>query len=254
MQQGTKIGRFTLQNRIGSGATSVVYRAIEAESERVVAFKLLARALAFNAYARAQLQREIERLVTLQHPQIVPILQTGMYREQVYLISPFYAAGSLEAQMNGNWTLAAARVLVSQLAAPLDMAHAAGLVHGRLKSSNILFDDNAMPLICDFGLTQLELANSGSWRGNALNVTPYTAPEQLMGMSLDGRTDVYALGKLVRQLTQREDVAQAAVRENSAERPPTIANLAETLVDQPKVSWGQRIAQRVANLRRSAID
>lgn len=252
---GTQIGAFTLQDRIGSGATSVVYRAIETETERPVAIKLLARALAFNAYARAQLMREIEQLVALQHPQIVPILQTGMYREQVYLVLPYYAAGSLAERIDRQWTLDEIRALVTQLAAPLDVAHAAKVVHGHLKPTNILFHANGVACVSDFGLGQLALANSGGWRGNALHMTPYSAPEQVAGMAFDGRADVYALGVLARQLTGRDDIARETMAENSADRPPTVSALTETLIEPAKnAKWYKDIYSRIVNLRRTQID
>jgi serine/threonine-protein kinase PpkA len=248
--QGTRIGAFTVQERIGSGAISEVYAAIETETGRRVALKLLARALAFNAYARADLLREIEQLVKLRHPQIVPIMQTGMYREQAYLVLPYYAAGSLEKRMDRPWTLAEARSLIAQLAAPLDVAHAGMVVHGHLKPGNILFDEKDRPCVSDFGLMQLALANSAGWRDNAVTITPYSAPEQRAGNAYDGRADIYALGVLVQQLTGRNDVAKAARMENSAERPPTVAALAETLIDEPKPKWRERIFFRLANQRR----
>ncbi len=247
--QGTQFGAFTLQHCIGRGATSVVYCAVEAETERTVVVKLLARALAFNAYARAQLLREIEQLAALHHPQIVPILQTGMYREQVYLILPHYTAGSLGQRMNRQWSLAETRELICQLIPPLEAAHAANLVHGRLKPSNILFAEDESPCVSDFGLTQLALANSGSWRSNALSITPYTAPEQRAGMPLNHATDVYALGVLVQQLTGHTDVAQAALAENPAERP-TLSTFVSTLAIPPKTKWRNRILTQIANFRR----
>ena len=229
MQVGTQIGRYKLQNRIGGGLTSVVYRATETDSGREVALKLLARALAFSAYARADLKRDIERLAALNHPQIVPTLQTGMYREQVYLIQPYFTAGSLAERMGGEWTFSDARQLIEQLSAPLTAAHNADIVHGGLKPSNILFDSADTPHVSDFGLTQLTHANSGGWRGNALAQTPYTAPEQQGGRPLDPRVDIYALGMLFAKLTGDDAAVERVTSVDPNQRPHTVRDLLTNL-------------------------
>lgn len=200
LQSGSGVGRYTIVSRVGMGPTSVVYHAVEAEQNRAIALKFLARALTFNAYARAQFQQDVEALHQVAHPNIVPILHVGQHREQVYVAMPLLAGGSLAERLSAEpMPHLAARDILLPIAAALDAAHAAGQHHLNIKPSNILFHEGE-PHLSDFALGDLASANSGFLTGEGFYNASYASPEQCEGGDVDGRSDIYSLAILYFQM------------------------------------------------------
>ena len=204
LDRGVKIADFTIGERLGIGSLAVVYAAENHKTSQSVAFKLLSRGLAFNAYARANLMSELELIVRLAHPGIVPIYRVGQYREQVYIVSQLMTNGSLASRVGDDDTLPLAVVkgVIEAIAPALDDAHAQGIVHGNLKPENILFDEANRPKISDFGLGQMANANSGLLRGQSLQQVYHASPEQIADEFVDGRSDIYSLGVMLFHLLE----------------------------------------------------
>lgn len=200
-----EIGRYTLQDAIASGSNAASYLALDSETGKTVVIKFLARALTFNAYARGQFRRDVEKLMALKQPQIVPILRFGQLKEQTYLVSPYFPKGSLSDRLHPHIsTLIEVKRILEGIAPALDVAHAAGITHGNLKPTNILFDANDVPYVADFGLDQAEMANSGLLRGRQFRGTGYLSPEQIRGERLTSRSDVYSLGVMMYEMITGE--------------------------------------------------
>jgi serine/threonine protein kinase len=180
----------------GRGGMGVVYRATELALGRPVALKLLAADRAGDPDFRERFARESRMAAAIDHPNVIPVYGAGEEDGRLYLIMRYVAGTDLQEELRRAGRLDPARAadVVAQIAAGLDAAHAAGLVHRDVKPANVLLTgDHAY--LSDFGLTRLvgsdtELTEAGQWIGTV----DYCSPEQLRGERTDARSDVYALG------------------------------------------------------------
>jgi hypothetical protein len=180
----------------GRGGMGVVYRATELRLGRPVALKLLAGERAADPDFRERFQRESRMAAAIDHPNVIPVYGAGEEDGRLYLVMRYVAGTDLHALLRRERSLAPDRAadVVAQIAAALDAAHAAGLVHRDVKPGNVLLAGQHAYL-SDFGLTRQvgvdsELTGTGQWIGTA----DYCSPEQVRGERTDARADVYALG------------------------------------------------------------
>src|SRR3954451_10887547 len=174
----------------------VVYRATQLNLGRPVALKLITPDRASDSDFRERFQRESRLAASIDHPNVVPVYEAGEADGHLYLVMRWVRGTDLHALLKREKRLApdVAATIVAQVAAGLDAAHAAGLVHRDVKPANVLLSGEHAYL-SDFGLSRLEtsesrLTDSGQWIGSV----DYCSPEQLRGMRTDARADVYALG------------------------------------------------------------
>jgi hypothetical protein len=180
----------------GRGGMGVVYRATELGLGRPVALKLLAGDRAGDPDFRERFQRESRMAAAIDHPNVIPVYGAGEEDGRLYLVMRYVAGTDLQDELRRERSLDPSRAadLVAQVAAGLDAAHAAGLVHRDVKPANVLLAGRHAYL-SDFGLTRqvgsdTELTEAGQWIGTV----DYCSPEQLRGERTDARSDVYALG------------------------------------------------------------
>jgi predicted Ser/Thr protein kinase len=192
---GTELGGYRLGELLGSGGTSVVYRAEHVRLGRQAALKLLSAAVG-EADFRERFLRESQVAAALDHPSIVPVYDAGEAEDGLLYIAMACIEGSdlrtlLAAE--GKLPLRRALRIVGQIGAALDAAHARGLVHRDVKPANILVSEDDRAYLSDFGVAK-QLASNGTTRtGSFVGTIDYCAPEQIEGRDVDSRTDVYAL-------------------------------------------------------------
>jgi eukaryotic-like serine/threonine-protein kinase len=203
MRPGSIVGDYVLLELLAEGGMGTVFKARQITLNRIVALKTIkAGALASHREVR-MFQREAEAVAALDHPNIVPILETGEHGGLLYYSMKLIAGKNLQESLARfeNQPLAIAR-LVARLAAAIDHAHQRGLLHRDLKPSNILVDDHDEPHVIDFGLAQRLEADSESTAvstASAVGTPSYMAPEQAMGLrdQITICTDVYGLGTIL---------------------------------------------------------
>jgi len=203
LRQGERLGAYEIEREIGRGGMGVVYLALDTRLRRRVALKLIASDLAADPGFRARFEREARIAATLEHPHIVPVYEAGRLDGRLYIAMRHIAGADLGAVIRDEGPLAPHRVarLVTQLGGALDAAHREGMVHRDVKPANALLTghgDEEHAFLTDFGLTrdagsQSGLTHTGEWVGTV----DYASPEQIRGLQLDGRSDVYALGCVV---------------------------------------------------------
>ncbi len=193
---GTQFAGCRIVGIAGRGGMGVVYSAVEERLDRPVALKLIAGRHAADTEFRERFERESRLAASIDHPNIVPIYGAGEEDGRPYLVMRLVRGTDLQALLSERGRLDpdhAARI-VAQVAAALDAAHAAGLVHRDVKPANVLLDAGHVYLT-DFGLTRLadgetEITTTGHWMGTV----DFASPEQLQAGRTDARSDVYALG------------------------------------------------------------
>lgn len=204
-------GRFRIDEVIGTGGMSVVYRATQLAVNRSVAIKTIRMQLDTKPIYRERFQREIASLCALNHPNVVTVYDCLIGADdQPYVVMDYLRGRSLETLIKEDGPLDAerfARISV-QVCSALDHAHKKGIVHRDLKPGNVVLIDDEMDFVkvVDFGLAKLgqesrKLTQSGELWGSP----PYMSPEQCMGKSGDERSDIYSLGAVMYEMLTGKD-------------------------------------------------
>jgi predicted Ser/Thr protein kinase len=199
LQEGDVFAGHRITGLAGRGGMGVVYRAEQLDLERPVALKLIATPLASDDDFRERFVRESRAAAAIDHPNVVPVYSAGEEDGRLYLAMRFVDGEDLRTlvQRGGPVSPDRAAAVIAQVANALDAAHVRGLVHRDIKPANVLLDgDHAY--LTDFGLTkrlsgETTMTGSGRWVGTL----GYIAPEQIRGVAVDARADVYALGCLL---------------------------------------------------------
>ncbi len=192
---------YRVESRIGRGGMGVVFLAEHQTLRRRAALKIIAPDLADDSDFRQRFLREARIAATLTHPNVVTVYDAGEIDGLLYIAMQYVPGPDLAAILREERRLGPYRVLDigRQVAAALDAAHAAGLIHRDVKPANVLIDGRHAYLT-DFGLTKDRASGSGASltrAGEVVGTTAYLAPEQVEGKEVDGRADGYALACLI---------------------------------------------------------
>jgi TolB-like protein len=224
-------GRYTIERELGRGGMSIVFLARDIAHDRPVALKVLRPELAASLPG-ARFLREIEIEARLQHPNILPMYDSGSADGTLYYIMPYVEGESLRERLRreGPLPLSEAISIASDVASALDYAHAHGVVHRDVKPGNILLS-GSRAIVADFGIARAMTVVAGEEltdSGLALGTPEYMSPEQGTGeRRLDGRSDVYSLGCVVHEMIAGAPpftgpTMQAVIARHCQERPPSL--------------------------------
>ena len=228
---GETFGDYTIESVLGRGGMGTVYLATQARLGRKVALKVITPELAYDDDFRARFLRESQLAASLDHPNVIPIYDTGEVDGVLYLAMRYVSGSSLQVMIRARGELPVAETLrvAEQIGSALDAAHRAGLVHRDVKPANILVaepDDHAY--LCDFGLAKRAGSSAMTLTGSFLGSVDYCAPEQIEGRPVDERADVYSLGSvLFHCLTgvrpYARDTEFAVLQAHLSDPPPTVS-------------------------------
>jgi serine/threonine protein kinase len=201
------IDGYDLVRAAGKGGMGVVYEAIQLATGRRVAIKLLPEAALASELARTRFAREVEVVARLQHPGIVPILDSGVRKGLYFYAMDFVDGEPLDAVMPpGKSDARKVAVMICEICDSVDYAHQRGVLHRDLKPSNVLVDKQGKPHLLDFGLAKqtgdsssgspLQTGVTISGAGQLLGTVAFMSPEQAAGNADQAsvRSDVYSLG------------------------------------------------------------
>ncbi|HEU5229646.1 MAG TPA: protein kinase [Ktedonobacteraceae bacterium] len=239
---GKVLGSCVLEKLLGYGGSSAVFLAQQQQPERKVAIKVfLPRSVMDTRMQREFYHRfllEADAASKLDHPNILPIYSYGEQDGLPYIVMPYMSGGTLGEYIaqRGPLSLEEAQWYLEQVAVALDYAHEHGCVHCDVKPANMLLDDEGHLMLSDFGIARVtqtgETATPAGAKGSeALVGTPdYISPEQALGRTLDGRSDVYSLGitlfyLLAQQFPFKADSTLALALLHVHEPPPSLALL-----------------------------
>jgi serine/threonine-protein kinase len=224
--------RYRIEREIGAGGMATVYLAHDLKHDRPVAIKVLREELGATVGPERFLA-EIRTTARLQHPHILPLLDSGEEAGVLYYVMPFVEGESLRDRLRREQQLSVEETvrLTREIADALHYAHERGIVHRDIKPENILLQ-GGHALVADFGIA-LALENAGGARltqsGVSIGTPQYMSPEQAMGdRSVDARADQYALGAIAYEMLAGAPpftgpTAQAIVARKLVEPPPSLA-------------------------------
>ena len=199
--------RYRLLGDVARGGMARVYRARDLVRGGEVAVKVLRPELS-AALGHDRFLREIRILARLDHPNILPLLDSREVGGSLFYVTRFIAGSSLQRRLERDGSLPLEDVvrIARDIAAALDHAHRSDVIHRDIKPGNVLLDDDRA-LVCDFGIAQaVELAGgerTGS-SGFALGTPAYMSPEQAMAGAIDARCDGYGLGCVLYEMLTGE--------------------------------------------------
>jgi serine/threonine-protein kinase len=201
-------GRYELEREIGRGGMAVVYLARDGRHDRRVAIKVLNPELGAILGVERFLS-EIRVTANLQHPNVLPLFDSGEAAGLLYYVMPFVEGETLRARLDRERQLPvdeALRIAVG-IANAAEYAHSHGIVHRDLKPENILLQ-SGQPIVADFGIA-LAVSKAGGARltqtGMSLGTPMYMSPEQATGDRIvDARSDVYAIGAMLYEMLAGE--------------------------------------------------
>ena len=207
--QQSLAGRYEIERPLGRGGMATVYLARDVKHHRHVALKVLDAELGASL-GTDRFLAEIRVTANMQHPNVLPLFDSGESEGQLFYVMPYVAGETLRAMLDreGKLPIDQALRIAGAIASALDYAHRHGVVHRDIKPENVLLSDG-VPIVADFGIAKavsLSRKDGGdtmpgmTQTGLALGTPSYMSPEQAMGETVDGRSDVYALGCMLYEM------------------------------------------------------
>src|SRR4051794_17478252 len=196
-------GRYEIEELVGTGGMSSVYRARDAVLERTVAVKILHEHFSDDPEYVERFRREARALAQLNHPNIVTVIDRGEFEGRQYIIFEHVDGETLKSliEREGQLPVDRALELVHQVARGLAFAHEHGVVHRDVKPHNVLIDEEGVAKVTDFGIARsLEPGDGLTETGTLLGSSEYIAPEQASGQRVDERSDQYSLATVLYEL------------------------------------------------------
>ena len=203
-------GRYRIERPVSRGGMGAVFRATQLGLDRAVAIKVLLPTYSRDAGMQERFRREARSAASLSHPHIIQIYDYGISDYGPYIVMEFVRGESLR-RILGRGPLALDRAvrLIEQVCSAVASAHRAGIIHRDLKPDNIMIEEEPggppTAKVLDFGIAKLRAAEvdelSPTLTGARVIGSPsYMSPEQALGLELDGRSDIYALGVVLYEM------------------------------------------------------
>ncbi len=264
------IKHYRIDKMLGQGGMGAVYRATDLQLQRPVAFKVMHPQFAVQHEFQQRFLQEARASAALDHPNIIRIYEFDLDNKMLYMVTEFVAGGSLRDYLKQLYDqrkfieVSEAMALTRQIADALDYAHSQGVLHRDVKPDNVLLKISSSSgdevsfrgILTDFGLAKLAEGGFQSMADSPTGTLPYMSPEQAMAENLDGRTDLYALGVMLYELTTGRlpftprNVPEAIKMHTSVEpdRPTAVrASLSPALGDVILKAMAKKPADRFQN-------
>jgi TolB-like protein len=210
LPQGTRLGRYEIHSLIGAGGMGEVYRARDPHLARDVAVKIVPRSLS-DVPRLERFRREALTIAALAHPNIVTVFDVGV-DDPVFLVTELLGGETLRQRLQrGPLPSSDALVVLLQILSGLEAAHNLGIVHRDLKPENVFLTETGAVKILDFGLAKTLAMDTGGDAGATVTHLPtvdgavlgtvgYMAPEQVRGLPVDHRADIFSAGVLLYEM------------------------------------------------------
>ena len=197
---GEKIaGRYEVEELVGHGGMSSVYKAHDSLLERHVALKVLHEQYAGDEDFVERFKREARLVAQLQHPNIVTVIDRGEEDDRQYIVFEYIEGENLKELVvrRGHLEVREALEIALEVARGLAFAHDNGLIHRDVKPQNVLLNGDGRAKVTDFGIARTLDVDGMTQTGTVLGTSNYIAPEQASGNRVDAHSDVYSLGAVL---------------------------------------------------------
>lgn len=208
MTEPKKLGKYEIRGELGQGAMGIVYDGFDPMIGRRVALKTVRRDQLDRAEVEeilARFKREAQAAGRLNHPNIVSIYEYGEDAGTAFIAMEFVEGRELKDHFDANERFPMAEIvrIMGQLLDALDFSHKNGVVHRDIKPSNIILLKDGTVKVADFGIARVESSNL-TQAGSVLGTPSYMSPEQFMGQTVDGRSDLFSAGVILYQFLTGE--------------------------------------------------
>ena len=192
---GTTISHYKVTVKLGEGGMGVVYKAEDSKLGRSIALKFLAAHLLKDEEARKRFDREAKAAAAVSHPNVCTVHEIDEHNGRVFIAMEFVEGESLDNRIEqGPLPLKDALEIARQIALGLEAAHEKGVVHRDIKPGNVIVDEKGHVTVMDFGLALLTEGSRLTRFDTTVGTAAYMSPEQIQGMEVDDRTDIWAFG------------------------------------------------------------
>ncbi len=220
---GKKLGgRYFIEDELGHGGMSTVFKATDANLKRVVAVKLIHPHLSDNSEFVRRFEAEATAVAQLRHPNIIQVFDFNHDGDTYYIVFEFVPGETLQAQLQRlnetgrHMEMPALLKTATSVGNALQYAHARGIVHRDIKPANVMLNVQGEAILADFGIVKMLGGTQHTATGAVLGTARYMSPEQIKGQQVDARSDIYSFGTMLYEMV--------------GGRPPFNANSAMTLM------------------------
>ncbi len=261
--RGSMVSHFRIVEKLGGGGMGVVFKAEDTRLDRFVALKFLPEDMARDAEALDRFRREAKAASALNHPNICTIYDIGEDEGRSFIVMEHLEGSTLK-----EWIRSKARTshreLISmciEIADALDAAHRAGIVHRDIKPANIFVTKRGTVKILDFGLAKIGAQSSSitaetetqlTRPGAVMGTLAYMSPEQIQGLALDNRTDLFSFGVVLYEMITGSRPAMAV--RPGAEAPPDLQPILAKCLEPDRELRYQHASDIRADLQRLRRD
>ncbi|HEY5535142.1 MAG TPA: serine/threonine-protein kinase [Ignavibacteria bacterium] len=193
-------GKYKIQSKISEGGMGTIFLGLHAKLDRLVAIKRLHSDLTSNELFRDRFIEEAKILAHLNHPNIISIYDLIEENESYYIVMEYIEGETLEKILDKSSIGLhpdRATAIFKKILSAFDYAHKKGVIHRDIKPSNVIVQNDDNPKILDFGIAKLIQSKSKITKaGTLMGTLYYMSPEQILGLNVDSRSDIYSLGVL----------------------------------------------------------
>ncbi len=200
------ISHYKILEILGIGGMGKVFKAIDTQTKNIVAIKIINPELTKDEENKRRLSSEGRLLSSINHLQIVKVFEISETEKHTFIAMEYLDGGTLYdlIQKEHPFSFSRFKEIVFQICDGLHFIHSKEIIHRDIKSQNIMFDGNNNLRIMDFGLSKSPLVSKMTSLGTVVGTLGYVAPEQITGIEVDNRTDIFSLGVIMFQMITNE--------------------------------------------------
>ncbi len=229
-------GRYQIEDLLGQGGMSAVYKATDPNLRRVVAVKIIHPHLSGDPEFVRRFEEEAAAVAQLRHPNIIQVHDFSHDDGTYFIVFEFVPGESLQewlkrlAASSRQMDYKEAASIAADLADALHYAHEKGLVHRDVKPANVIINVQDQPILMDFGIAKIVGGSQHTATGAVLGTARYMSPEQIQGQRVDARTDIYALGVMLFEMVSgrapfEAESAMTLMMMHVQDLPPDVSQL-----------------------------